>query len=1192
MPDNWEQVKEILASALERDPLQRSGFVREACGEDAALLADVESLLSHYDQADSLLENSPHTETGEPFSSQAGKKVGAYRLLRECGQGGMAVVYLGERDDRLFRKRVAIKMLKPGAHGEQVVRRFYHERQTLAAMDHPNIVKLLDGGSTDDGLPYLVMDFVEGLPIDRYCDLHQLTIAQRLQLFRSVCSAVHYAHQMQVIHRDLKPSNVLITPEGVPRLLDFGIAKLLNPEWLETRLITQSDWRPMTPEYASPEQMQGKAVTASSDIYSLGVLLYQLLSGRRPHQVAGRSLFEFERLVCEVDPEKPSAAIFRRHTGGTEGPSPEQVSQARRTTPAELRRRLQGDLDTIVLKALSREPERRYSCVEALSEDIERHACGIPVRARRATIWYRGSRFVRRHREALATAMLVLALMAVLAGLELRRTRPPTSAPVTPARVENAPLSPARPSIAVLGFRNVSGRPETAWVSTALSEMLATELTAGEKLRAIPSETVARTKIEMDLPDTDALAAATLARVRADLGSDFVVLGSYIELGDGRSRRLRVDIRLQDTAKGETVAALSESGSESQLLQLVADAGARLRKQFGVTPVSPDEMVGVLAAVPSNPQAMRLYAQGLAKLRGFDALSARDLFERAVASDPSYPLAHSALAKALLTLGYDPKARVEAKRAVDLARNLSREERLLVQARYDEADRQWDKAADAYRELIRAFPDDPEYRLALASAQTSGGRGKDSLVTLAALQQWHLQAGTDPRIDLAISEAASSLGDNRLRRDAAARAASRAEQLGAKLLQARALNQQCRAQANMGEIQQATAACEKARQIYAAAGDRSGLAQSLHTAAEVPIDQGDFVTAGKLYQQALALVRQIGDQKGIARETVNLGVVAKSEGDLATSLRMYNDALQGYRTAGNKEGIALTMGNMGNVLRLQGKLPGALRYYQDALAISNQVGIQGSAALAHAAIAYTLFEMGDLAGADQHYQQALEILTKVGEKGYYASTLMQQGQLQWQRGRLEEARKTYADALSREEELKNRGDAAETRLALAELDCDSGNPAEAENLARAALAEFVSQKEVDDQVHAEIVLARALRQQGKTAEASQATENALKDSRRSVNQLDVQWPLAIEHAYMLAATRQTQAARQVARNVQDRTRQAGLLRLQMQATMLLGKVESQGTNPAAGKARLRELAKMAQSKGFGLIASQAEAAAH
>src|ERR1700689_1153086 len=286
MPEKWDQVKELFALALERDPEKRSSFLREACAGDEALRADVESLLSSFDGAATFLEDSPAADLVSAQSrALTGKRIGAYRIMREIGHGGMAVVYLAERADDQFRKLVAVKMLQPGPNKDEILRRFRNERQTLAALDHPSIVRLLDGGSTEDGLPYLVMEYVEGIRIDEYCDTHRLSITKPMQLFCAVCLAVQYAHETLVIHRDLKPSNILITRDGVVRLLDFGIAKVLNPQWSQDGTVTRTDWRPMTPEYASPEQVRGAPVTKATDIYSLGVLLYELLTGHRPYWV-------------------------------------------------------------------------------------------------------------------------------------------------------------------------------------------------------------------------------------------------------------------------------------------------------------------------------------------------------------------------------------------------------------------------------------------------------------------------------------------------------------------------------------------------------------------------------------------------------------------------------------------------------------------------------------------------------------------------------------------------------------------------------------------------------------------------------------------------------------------------------------------------------------------------------------------
>jgi eukaryotic-like serine/threonine-protein kinase len=421
----WEKIKQLFSAALELQPERRSAFLQQACCGNETLRSEVESLLSCHEatKADPQPLDPASTlsvlSEGNVELPKIGQHVGAYQIVREIGHGGMANVYLGLRADDQYRKRVAIKLVRRDFDTGEILRRFRNERQTLAVLDHPNIVRLLDGGSTEDGSPYLVMDYVEGVSIDRYCEMHQLTVDERLELFRTVCGAVQYAHQNLIIHRDLKPGNILVTTDGIPKLLDFGIAKLLNPEFSSHTLhVTQAGMQPMTLEYASPEQIRGLPLTTATDIYSLGVLLYELLTSQRPYRLKRHSLLEIEQAICKQEPEKPSTAITHAHENG----AADVADDACRASPDEapkprdmdkLRRRLTGDLDNIVLMALRKEPQRRYPSAEQFSQDIRRHLDGLPVTARRNTILYRSSKFVQRHRTSVAGfALLVLALIA------------------------------------------------------------------------------------------------------------------------------------------------------------------------------------------------------------------------------------------------------------------------------------------------------------------------------------------------------------------------------------------------------------------------------------------------------------------------------------------------------------------------------------------------------------------------------------------------------------------------------------------------------------------------------------------------------------------------------------------------------------------------------------------------------------
>jgi len=393
--ERWARVQALFHRALEIEPAGRAAFLARECAGDHALRRDVESLLAADERSDDFIETPAVAfVSGADFDVDAlvGRRIGAYRIVRQIGRGGMGAVYLATRDDDAYRKEVALKVLKRGMDTDFFVSRFRQERQILARLDHPNIARLLDGGTTDDRLPYLVMEFVEGTPLDRYCDERRLQLPERLALFLTVCAAVEYAHQRLVVHRDLKPAHVLVTPGGVPKLLDFGIAKLLDPSepgWDAGR--TATSVRMMTPDYASPEQVRGEPATTATDVYALGVLLFQLLTGRRPYRLTTGRPEELSRAICEQEPERPSAVV-------SHGDS--------------LRRRLSGDLDTILLKAIRKEPERRYASVEQFAADIRRHLDGLPVLARNDTWRYRAGKFVMRHRASAGAAVLVTVTLA------------------------------------------------------------------------------------------------------------------------------------------------------------------------------------------------------------------------------------------------------------------------------------------------------------------------------------------------------------------------------------------------------------------------------------------------------------------------------------------------------------------------------------------------------------------------------------------------------------------------------------------------------------------------------------------------------------------------------------------------------------------------------------------------------------
>jgi len=418
----------FFAEAMELPVPERAAFLDAVCGDRPEVRAEVESLLAAHDRAEGLLDPPDAgwvvdalAEVGQPAGT--GERFGPYRILHELGRGGMGAVYLAERVDGQFDQCVALKLVRDPAGAGDLVDRFLRERRILARLTHPNIARLLDGGVSEDGRPFLAMEYVDGTPITAYCDEHRLDVDARLILFLDACEAVAYAHRSLVVHRDLKPGNILVSADGRVKLLDFGIAKLLEPDAeVDAPTLTVAGFQLLTPEYAAPEQVRGEPVTTATDVYGLGAVLYELLSGYRPHHFRDRTLAEVVRVLSETTPEPPSTTATRRgapnDVGGPAGSrTPEEIAASRGAGPDQLRRRLAGDLDAIVLSALKQEPERRYPSAEALADDIRSHLARRPVAARRDSAFYRFGRFVRRNRVTVATGSVAVAtLVAGLVG--------------------------------------------------------------------------------------------------------------------------------------------------------------------------------------------------------------------------------------------------------------------------------------------------------------------------------------------------------------------------------------------------------------------------------------------------------------------------------------------------------------------------------------------------------------------------------------------------------------------------------------------------------------------------------------------------------------------------------------------------------------------------------------------------------
>lgn len=708
---------------------------------------------------------------------------------------------------------------------------------------------------------------------------------------------------------------------------------------------------------------------------------------------------------------------------------------------------------------------------------------------------------------------------------------------------------PARRSVAVLSFKNLNADSSHAWLSTALSDWLSAELAAGEQLRTIPEENVARMKVELSLPDVDSLSKETLQRIRQNLGTDLVVTGSYASLGQKPGAEIRLDVHLQDTATGETIGTISQVGTEEQLLDLISRTGERLRASVGVHPPTLQESAAVRVVLPSNPEAARAYSEGLAKLRLYDVSGARDLFQKAIAAEPDFSLGHSALSTAWSRLGYDAHAVEEGMKASDLSGNLSRAERLLVQGRYQEVSKHWDQAIQTYQTLFEFFPDSIDYGLALAQAQISGGKGRDALETVAALHALPPPVGADPRIDLAEANAADSQGDLKHALASANNAIEKARSTGASLLVADALMLRSHMLQGLGRLAEAATAVQESQQILQTAGDKGKLARAQAQAAHLVDLGGDFSSAKAMYETSLAIFREIGDQGEAAIELNNIGVELQNTGDLAGAKKNFADALKASSGVGDQWGIAIAQANLAEILFDLGDLPAAKLRYESSLAECQAIGNTDMEA-------YVLSGLGRVLQAQGELNLALEDEKKA------VSTLAQIGQIH-----------------------------TDVNVALVDILLDLGKADEAASEARKALQILNNANVVNYRPLAEAALANALLAEHKMADARNLSEDvtaALGKRITTETKLIVQIAAARVFTASDDATDKRQAENLFHDAITESTR-SGFLGEEFEARLGSAELDLASGAVQVGRTKLTALEKDAKRRGWLTIARKAAA---
>jgi tetratricopeptide (TPR) repeat protein/TolB-like protein len=775
-----------------------------------------------------------------------------------------------------------------------------------------------------------------------------------------------------------------------------------------------------------------------------------------------------------------------------------------------------------------------------------------------------------------AAGVFLLATLIGALTLAVRRVQPHGS----PLAV-SAPLAHPRRAVAVLGFKNLSAKRETAWISTALAEMLTTELAAGEAFRLVPGESIARFRIETGFPDTESFSPDTLSRIRSNLGSELVVVGSYFAVGSGT---LRLDLRLQDTSSGDIVTAVSEEGTEAELPALVSRLGGRLRQSLGTAGLSPAQASAVTASLPSSTKAVRLYAEGVAHLRVFEARQARDHLLEAAEADPKSPLVHSALAEAWGRLGYGLKARDAAKRSFDLSSSLSREERLLVEGRYQQMAMDWVKAEATFRTLSNLYPDSLEHGLRHAWAQASSGKPREALETVDNLRKRSPSFSGDPRLDLLEAEIAELASDFPREKAAAARSAEKATALRARLLLAPSNLKLAIALSRLGEKEASQKAFLEARRDFAEAKDRRGFAEVLTESAFVLGQDGRLLEAKQLTEEALATYRDIGDRFGEGRALRGLGILTYNHGDIGQARKYFERAVTVSVEIGDRARESASRNNLAIALREQGELEAALEQLAAAQKYLDE-SQSNSKRFPTLNLAEVLAARGDLSGALRAYQESLSAFQSTGEKRGTAYSLAGLGTVLFEQGDLEAARAKHEEALGIWEEIGERWASAPSRVALARIAFERRRFSDAENLARRASEDSAHQEAMANELVARALLMEILAEQKKSAAVQEKPRVEELAAEIDHPRARLRGQLHVARAMLLLG--KSREALGILEKVCSETSRRGFAVLRIECRLVTAEAGLSSGHAVETRARLLELKREASEMGFTRLARRA-----
>jgi len=1125
---------------------------------------------------------------------------GRYQIVRFLGEGGMGSVY--EAIDLELDIRLALKTLRPESTTPLALERFKREIHVARQVTHPNVCRLYDLGRhrSPEGqlLVFLTMQYLEGETLrERVNREGRLSTDEAYPLVRDMAAALEAAHQAGIVHRDFKSGNVMLVPsrEGLRAVVtDFGLAREMVDSGRET--LTATAGFVGTPAYSSPEQIQGLEVGPASDIYAFGVVLYEMATGRLPFDDAPTAWIAVVRRLNELP-----------------------------TAPKVLVPDLAEDWNVAILRCLDREPEARFAGAWDVLEALETPfsevqtlpfrppatpvvpssgsgsrprsgpRSGGPTTAVQIPVGFQTQSLpavpsLRRGLRPRELVLITVGALLLILGIGFALWRPDLQGKPTAPKDGTAEVSTRR-SIALLGFNNLKGSTEASWISTAITEMLAMEVASGDALRVIPSDQVARMKTEMRLAANESFSADRLSKVRENLGSDLVVLGSFLSEND----ILRLDLRVQNAASGEVISRISEKGKESDLIALVERVGGRLRSELGLSGLSPAEAQAVRAAFPESSAVARVYAEGLSHLHRFEVVEAIRLLEQAAQDAPGNAMVLVALSDAYELVGYEDKASDAGRRAFEASKNLATRYRLWIEGIHYEADHNWPSAIETIESLFKLYPDDLEVGLRLAKMQLRAARFDASLATCEKLEKLPAPAGSDPRINLLEAFAFLRKAQPEQALAAAEEAARKGHERGAVITEASAYAYIGSAQMVRGKSDEALAAIDKARGLFLSVGYREGASQTLTSTATVLANRGDWEGARRRLEEAISLQRQIGVSAKLRTSLSQLGSLHQLRGELKEAIAIFKECIDMSEGLANQ--AAIYRRNYGECLALAGEVEQGMAELDlswDQAMRNNDQKLLIELRQARGALA---FIEGNLVDAESEYDEALQFHRKGGQLVDVGIITLSLVRIDLLRGDFNKAKSRLAETEGDRPAAPHEAAFMLRRLIKAAIALEEGRYDEAETLYQEQLEVHEKQQLVRYEVEALVGLAR-LELERSTSDGQRAAAASYAERAASrLSEIQVLWQrlnfqIAIERARAFLGNEAAwQAALGQLKSIRAEAERKGIKPVAAEAELAMGEIEIRGSDPAGGRARLARLQSKAGSQGFGSIARRAENAA-